>query len=235
MRYLLLLLLLPAQFCFAQFSDFDYIFPRPGTRLVSLPEISHFDRSYIHYGYIKVENLKELHALIDTVDWKKIPAIPFDSVRLYGKSVCSQCLISCGTMRQPCHRNACQYSTHWFMIERAADTMGVAFTKIRGPDCTEATGGADTIVIRNDSTWKAVCAKCKLDTVPVVDFNAYIVLGRQGWFDCLAIFQDKVYLDADHRLHWEQYNENRGGCAGLSFFQSWIVVPRKTYAAIKFD
>lgn len=68
---------------------------------------------YSNYSYV-IRHDSIYHRVFKNYSRDSLPAINFQTSELVLRTTCTQCLATCPDNR-PCHRNACRYTSIWFV------------------------------------------------------------------------------------------------------------------------
>lgn len=231
MKQLILIILFCPVLLFSQTSWTALDTIPSGVTRIDLPESKH-SSGFSGREYL-IKQDADYKALFPDSTQSKLPVIDFRRYELLGKTLCKQCLITCGNHPQ-CHRNACHYSRSWYLIDKQqrvalhADTLET--------ECGAFYFIGDKITCYDDSTFDYLQEHCPGLRNDTVDFDTQMVLARNISVDCLAEIRHELYLDTvNHCVVWRMFVGD-GGCHGMTD-KAYVLVAPKSPAGytVKFE
>ncbi|TND08949.1 MAG: hypothetical protein FD123_1803 [Bacteroidetes bacterium] len=167
---------------------------------------------------------KDYKALFADSVHSRLPVIDFNKYDLVSRSSCYKCASLCPD--QPyCHRDACQYTRGWALIERKGRRKVDADPILVG-NCNILFTPGDKNAYRHDSDFAAIRKKCDDFKNYPIDFSKQMIVTHEVFGDCHARFEHEFYIDSVRQcLTWRLY-EYYGGCRGGNSYRFIFSVPR---------
>lgn len=154
----------------------------------------------------------------DTTNYS-LPRIDFERQELRLESTCHQCEVVCPDPTDPCHRNACDYQSDWYLYSK--EPVRVPFQR-RFLDDSHFFGS--TVIINSDSAARALAVHPEI--IATINWDSTVLLGRVEGGDCHATFGQSVAMYHSKRAVIWETTVNYGGCRAGGTWDFWITIPR---------